>query len=145
MTEDTKLDNSTSDVVKKGRRPEWKPAPVLDKVIGVPEDHTARYVRNDEKNIQRKLKEGWIPLNKINSNASKISTEESHIKDSQSLGSHIGAREMVVMVLPNELKAAREEYFKQETIAMTNAKLKAQDQRSKPGGGMLTKATVIVD
>lgn len=143
MTENTKLDNSDTSVVKKGNKPTWKPAMVLDKVDGVPEGHTARYVRNEEKNVQRKLKEGWIPLNKTNSGA-KAESEEHHIKDSHTLGSHIGKRELVVMVLPDELKQAREEHFQKETRTMTEAKLKAHDQRKKPGGEMITAATVIV-
>lgn len=110
--------------VKKGNKPSWKPASRLG-FLTVPKGYTPRWCSGDEANIQKKMAEGWVPVNKttVPSGEHVRSHNERQVNDSDNLSGVVRYREMVGMMLPNELKEARDEFHKEENMKQLKAKV----------------------
>lgn len=132
--------------VKKGRKVEWKPAKSLNFLEG-PEGHRKRWVNNDEANIQKKLAEGWIPINKttaptkagFNMKMANAST------DGKPLGSNPVYRELVGMALSEEIGEARDEHFRKKSEDQVRGRIKgavARKELSKYAENITTSVQV---
>lgn len=119
--------------VKKGKKIEWRPANTLD-YLNAAEGHTARWVRNDEANIQKKMAEGWVAINKVTAPGANLDRKmTSAVQDGVQMTSSIQYRELVAMELPAELKEARDEYYKQRTAEQINGRIRATDAKNEMG------------
>ncbi len=118
---------------KKKGRSSWKPASMLT-VVDKPEGYRTRWVSKDSLNMQRKKAEGWLMANEING------TEATHehpdkMGDGRPLTSVKEYRDMVLMVLPEEIAKERDEYFREKTDKQT-ADLKKNLQDDAEGKGV---------
>lgn len=95
----------------KATKPGWRPA---SKVAGLKAKpgFKARWVSNDPSNISRKKAEGWIVM-KPSDNVGEVISQED-VNDGNPLHDGIRYRDMIAMMLPNELVAEREQYYKKE-------------------------------
>lgn len=114
-------------VVKSGKRPSWKPASRLGE-LSVPEGYNGRWCSNDEANIQKKLAEGWVFVNKTNfPQTEHKESGNADVVDSVGVQGGVTYREMVGMMLPAELVEARTEYYKERNRKQLMAKIKMKD------------------
>lgn len=117
------------------RKPQWAPGNRLGQ-INVPKGFVPRWCDADEANLAKKREEGWIPVTKTTyPDAKHVNDGEiKEVKDGAAIdGSLIKYRNMVAMMMPEELAQARREYFEDETRKQTEAKVKMVDQKEKMG------------
>lgn len=101
---------------KKGR-PAWKPASTLD-VIQKSEDFRYRWTDRDPGNLDRKIAEGWVFVNK----ETGIPGEHEHperVADGMPLDTTKTFRELVVMAMPEETAQERDAYYREQTRKQT--------------------------
>lgn len=118
--------------MKKGSKPrEFKFASDMGK-LEVPEGKVGRWCSSDEKNLMKKEAEGWEYLNKTNC-PSAARREElglgTQVNDGAPMGGPVRYREMVGMVLDEDLAISRREQIRNKTIAQTRAKIDAVDAK----------------
>lgn len=116
---------------KKGTKPGFQPANrqgTLKAKLGF----TARWVRNDPANIARKRQEGWV----IMKPEDNIGTYEdlSDVTDAKPLYNGIRYQDQIAMMLPDDLKSSREQYYREETRQTTEAMLRKTDTQFKQHG-----------
>ncbi len=116
---------------RKGTRPGWKPASVLPD-LKAPKGFTARWVRNDPGNIQRKMAEGWL-LMKPSDNQG-VAILQATTPDANPLASEIRYRDAIGMMLPDDMKQAREEYMRDENRSRQEQVLSHSDEQFKSHG-----------
>jgi hypothetical protein len=121
-----------TEVKKKGSKPrEFKFASDMGK-LEVPEGYVGRWCSKEEKNLMKKEAEGWEYVNKTNC-PSAIRREElglgSQVKDGSNMGGALQYREMVAMMLPEDLAESRREQIKHKTEMNTKAKILASDAK----------------
>lgn len=116
---------------KTGTRPGWKPASVLPQLKARP-GFTARWVRNDSGNIQKKMVEGWV-LMKPSDNVG-VEILQANTPDSNALASEIRYRDSIAMMLPDELKQARTEHFRSEALDAQTQILRKSDEQFRSHG-----------
>lgn len=108
---------------KKGKKVNWRPASLLGE-LEVPDGFRGRWCRNDPENIERKKKEGWVILDDT---ISAKSGRKNHAPvdglDGGPLDGTIRHRELIAMILPEEVAEARSEYFRKETLEKTKSTL----------------------
>lgn len=119
--------------LKKGRKVEFKPAKTLDFLHG-PEAHRKRWCNNDEANIQRKLAEGWIPLNKVTAPSSGLNRKMANAsEDGASMSTAPIYREMVGMALPDDLAQSRDEYYRRKSEEQVRGRIKGSSAKRELG------------
>jgi hypothetical protein len=136
---DDQGDTTSVKEVKKGRKPSWRPASRLG-FLDTPDGFRARWCNSDEANIQKKMTEGWVPVNKTTfPGAAHLRTGAAkEVAEGQNLGSAVRYREMVGMMLPKDIYEARTEYFKNETVNNTRARM-VTDAKDKLGDAVAIK------
>lgn len=130
MTEaqvETRRGRPPMQTVKEPTKPGFKPASRLGG-LKAPQGYTARWVDADEGNIARKLEEGWIMMDQKD-NQKDFGVKD--VNDTNSVDSKIKYRGMVAMMLPDDLRASRQEYYKAETARATQSIMKKADAESK--------------
>ena len=98
--------------IKKGK-PTWKPAQRLD-IRAKSKDFRYRWCDRDEQNLEKKLAEGWVFADSIHG----VKAEHVHpegVSDGKPLTNQKTYRELVAMVLPEEMGQARDEYVAEQT------------------------------
>jgi|TARA_R110002020_G_scaffold84472_4_gene209229 hypothetical protein len=117
-------------VAKKKGRPSWKPAQWLD-VPGKAESHGYRWVDKDPMNVQRKVSEGWVFVNRETGvPGEQLSPED--VGDGKPLDSTKVYREMVLMAMPKDVIKERDAYFNEQTeghVRSLKENLKSEIQR----------------
>ena len=125
-------------VVKKGRpasekkeeikatKPGWRPASRLG-VLKAPPGFTARWVSDDSANVAKKKAEGWIMMKPKDNLGTEITQQD--VADTKGLGECIKYRDMVAMMLPDDLKEARDEFHREEVRSATRVILKDVDSQ----------------
>ena len=94
---------------KKGK-PSWAPARMLD-LENKTDDYTYRWCDTDPANIRKKEAEGWVFVNKETGHP--VEHEDPNLQHGgASPDGSLRYRDLVVMALPNEKKAARDEYYR---------------------------------
>ena len=116
---------------KKGTRPGWKPASILPQ-LKARHGFTARWVRNDPGNIQRKMAEGWLLMKPEDNVGTPIIQAET--PEANPLASEIRYRDSIAMMLPDEAKQDREEYYRNESRSVQQQVLSKSDEQFKSHG-----------
>lgn len=116
---------------KKGTKPGWKPASVLPQ-LKARHGFTPKWVSSDPGNISRKLAEGWILMKPQDNVGIPINSYET--PDANSLASEIRFRDMIAMMIPDDVREARQEYMREENRAATRNILKQSDEKFKSHG-----------
>lgn len=119
--------------VKKGKKAQFRPASKLG-YFNAPDGFTPRWVNGaDQGNIMKKKAEGWEFVNATTLPGFEQVNEivrKKEVTESGGLGNGVlRHNEMVAMVLPNEIKESRDEYFKNITDMRTRAKIDMEDQK----------------
>lgn len=110
---------------KKGRK-SWQPANRLN-VTGKRDGYVQRWVDKEEANLQRKMADGWVPVN--GTLGTKLKHDHPDLTgDGRPLGSTVEYRNMVLMELPEEDYQAHREYYAEQTRSQT-AGLKAKAEQ----------------
>lgn len=113
-------------VKKSGTKPGFKPAS-RSPLLKAPNGFTARWVRADSSDIERKKAEGWLLMKPEDNKGVAFTAQD--VSEEKALGNHIRYRGQVAMMIPDELKEARQEYYKGET----SSKLKTGLETMKTG------------
>lgn len=119
---------------KKGKK-SWKPANLLD-FEGKDPNYTYRVVRNDQRNIAKKEKEGWEYVDGLTGDGVNH-VPDNRIEKGRSLTSNVQGPDWILMRMDNETAEARREYFQKKTDARSAGivnKLRGDLQ----GGGLTT-------
>lgn len=116
--------------VKEPTRPGWKPAARMGG-IQAPRGYTARWVADEPDNIARKKEEGWVML-PADKNEKDFETKD--VTDAGKLDSNIRYRGMIAMMLPDDKKQARTEYYKAETDRATKMIMRDSDKEARKMG-----------
>jgi hypothetical protein len=116
--------------VENPTKPGWKPAARMAG-IQARSGFTARWVSDEPDNIARKKEEGWIIM-KPDDNIKKFDSQD--VNDASQTDSRIRYRGMIAMMLPNNLKEARTEYYKAETNRATQMIMRETDKEAKKMG-----------
>lgn len=129
---DTDLEDSSSQKNEKkiGTPVGWKPSSVLPNLVAR-KGFSAKWMRNDAGHIAAKQEEGWIIM-KPNDNVGTVIRQD-YISEANSLGTEIRFRDMIAMMLPDDLKNARANHYKQEFKAATAQPLRETDSALKKG------------
>lgn len=123
----------TTDKTKndKATKPGFKPASRLGHLIA-PKGFTARWVRNDSDNIARKKAEGWIIMKPEQNKGTYVEIED--VNDTKPTSNQIRYRDLIGMMLPDDMVESRREYYKNETLQATKSILKKSDEGLKQLG-----------
>lgn len=109
-TEDKKEEVAQPVVKTQGTKPGWRPGGILPKLKAKP-GFTAAW--KDKAKVNRLMEEGWMPMTAEDHIGPPIS-QNSVTDPAQMSKKNIAYRDLIAMMLPNELKEARDEYFRGE-------------------------------
>ena len=113
----------------KGTPPSWKPAAQLPK-LKAPNGFTAKWC-NPAKLTER-LSEGWKLMKPEDNKGSEILNID--VNDAGSLTGALKYRDLVAIMLPNELKEARDKWLRSENQEQMKGVLKEADEKLKENG-----------
>ena len=116
--------------VKKGK-PSWRPAARMN--LKAIDGYRLRWCDEDKANIDKKLAEGWVPMNSVTGLKAEHVERPSGVSDGKPLDTSGKYRELVPMALPEEQGQARDAYFEELT----------QRQTTKPVGELKSQAGAI--
>lgn len=119
------------DEKKKGTPVGFRPSSVLPRLIAR-EGFSAKWIRNEAGHIASKLEEGWIIMKPTDNIGTSI--RQDYVSEANSLGTEIRYRDLIAMMLPNEVKKAREEYYRNEARESQSQVLRETDSKLKSGG-----------
>lgn len=114
-----------NETVKKGNR-SWKPATLLDAFNKQP-GLAYRWVRNDPDNLDRKLAEGWSPVNATSGGLADIKDIDA-FKAGKPTTSVRMRRGQILMAMDEETNQSRKAYYKKladEQLSSTHAETKS--------------------
>lgn len=114
---------------KRGTRPGWKPSSQLPN-LKAPHGFTAKWC-NPAKLTERRS-EGWIIMTPKDNKGSEIMSVD--VNDGGSLTDALRYRDLVAIMLPNELKADRDAWLKNENEEAMAGILKKTDEELKQHG-----------
>lgn len=117
--------------VKRGTKPGWKPSSVLPN-LKARHGFTAKWVHNEPANIYRKQSEGWIVMKSSDNTGTPIRQFET--PDANPLGSEIRYRDMIAMMISDDDKKAREEYYREQNQSAQRQILHKSDMEFKRSG-----------
>lgn len=116
---------------KKGTRPEWKPSGQLPK-LKAPAGFTAKWASSDPGKLSKLKAEGWEIMKPSDNKGQAIVSGD--VNDSGSVTGELRYRDLVAVMLPNELKQARDEWVRSENREAMRSVLKDTDEKLKNGG-----------
>jgi len=125
---------------KKGN-PTWKPATLLttfNKKPGI----RYRWVNPDADNVERKLAEGWKPVNKT-TGATVDTPDYNTFQSEKSLDTTRTRRGMILMGLDEELGKARDEYYRKQSNDRL-AGIHKDTKQSIAAAGAETTGTIVI-
>jgi len=125
------IKEETVQIEKRATKPNWRPA---SKVATLKARHgfTARWVNSDPGEIAAKKSEGWI-LMKPEDNLGDYQPLED-VNDGKAIFNGIRFRDMIAMMLPDDMKEAREEYMRRENANAKELILNKTDEEAKRNG-----------
>jgi hypothetical protein len=117
-------------IKKKGTKPGWKPAGQIPR-LKAPKGFTPKWASPDK--LDRLRAEGWIIMKPEDNKGQEILKAD--VNDAGSLTGALRYRELIAVMLPNELKAERDEWHRNDEnkSAMKNI-LKQTDEQLKELG-----------
>lgn len=116
-------------VKKKGTPPNWKPASQLPR-LKAPKGWTAKW--SNPAKLTERLSEGWQIMKPSDNVGERILNVD--VNDSGSLTGSLKYRDLVAIMLPEELKEARDIYIRNENKEAMKGVLKETDEKLKEGG-----------
>lgn len=126
---ETSTEVSTPKVKKKGTRPGWRPAGQLPR-LKAPPGYTAKWA-NPEK-LDKLRAEGWEIMKPEDNKGQEILKVD--VNDAGSLTGALRYRELVAIMLPNELKAERDEWVRSENKEAVKGIFAETDEKLKEHG-----------
>lgn len=111
-------------IKKKGTPPGWRPAGQLPR-LKAPNGYTAKWA-NPEK-LDKLRAEGWEIMKPEDNRGQEILKVD--VNDTGSLTGALRYREMIAIMLPNDLKKARDEWVRNENKAAVKGILKETDEK----------------
>lgn len=124
-------DSEQTPDTNRGTKPGWKPSSVLPQLIAR-HGFTARWVANEPANIYRKQSEGWLIMKSDDNKGTPIRQYDT--PDANSLGTEIRYRDMIAMMIPDDAKQAREEYYREQNREAQRQILAKSDEQFKRSG-----------
>lgn len=109
---------------RKATKPAWRPASKLA-TLKAKDGFTARWVSADPTEIARKKAEGWVIMKPRDNIGPAI--DQIDVNDGKALHDGIRYRDMIAMMLPDDMKKAREEYHEEENRQAMAGILKETD------------------
>ena len=116
---------------KKPTKPNWRPASNLA-TLKAKKGFTAYWASSDPANIARKKAEGWIVMKPEDNVGPPI--EQIDVNDGTALHDGIRYRDHIAMMLPDELKEAREDYHQEENRNQMAGVLRETDEKTQQMG-----------
>lgn len=116
-------------VKKKGTPPNWKPSSQLPR-LKAPAGWTAKW--SNPAKLTERLSEGWQIMKPDDNKGERILNID--VNDVGSLTGALRYRDMVAIMLPKELKEARDIYIRNENKEAMKGVLKETDEKLKEGG-----------
>jgi len=116
---------------KAATKPGWRPAS-KNPELRAPSGYTARWVSKEPGEIARKRAEGWEVMRPEDNKAPEIVQHD--VNDGKAVHNGIVFRDLIAMMLPNELKKEREEYYRKENLEAKKAILDKTDRDAKKMG-----------
>lgn len=116
-------------VKKKGTPPGWKPASQLPK-LKAPRGFIAKWANPTK--LTERLSEGWQIMKPDDNKGEQIVNID--VNDVGSLTGALRYRDLVAIMLPNELKEARDNWLRNENKEAMKGVLKETDEKLKEGG-----------
>lgn len=130
--EDMKLEETAVEPVrKKGTKPGWKPAGQLPRLKG-PSGYSVKWASSDTGKLAKLRAEGWIIMKPSDNKGDPI--EHVDVNDGNALGKEIRYRDLVAVMLPQELKEARDEWVREENRNAMKNILQKTDEKFKEHG-----------
>lgn len=126
------MSNAQDDSVSKktkGTPPTWKPASQLPK-LKAPPGWVAKW--SNPSKLTERLEEGWKIMKPSDNKGGEILNVD--VNDSASLTNTLKYRDMVAIMLPKELKEARDAWLRNENKEAMRGILKQTDKEFKDGG-----------
>ena len=114
---------------KKGTPPGWKPASQLPKLKG-PAGWTVKW--SNPAKLTERLSEGWKVMKPTDNKGEEILNID--VNDVGSLTGALRYRDMVAIMLPKDLKEARDNYHRNENKEAMKSILRETDEKLKEGG-----------
>lgn len=116
---------------KKGTKPGWKPAGQLPR-LKAPPGYSVKWASSDTGKLAKLRAEGWIIMKPADNKGDPI--EQIDVNDGSSLAKEIRYRDLVAVMLPKELKEARDEWVRQENRDAMKNILKQTDEKFQEHG-----------
>lgn len=124
------------ETTRKATKPNWRPSSRLA-TLKAKSGYTARWVDADPANVARKKAEHWLVMKPEDNVGPPI--DQTDVNDGKALHDGIRYRDMIAMMLPNDLKEAREEYYKEENRQQMAGILKDTDREAEQMGAQVYK------
>lgn len=112
-----------------GTPPGWKPASQLPKLKG-PKGWTVKW--SNPAKLTERLSEGWLIMKPEDNKGEKILNID--VNDVSSLTGALRYRDMVAIMLPQDLKQARDNWLRNENKEAMKGVLRETDEKLKEGG-----------
>lgn len=121
--------------IKKGKKAQFRPASKLG-YFNAPDGYVGRWVNaGDQGNMMRKQAEGWEVVNMATMPGFQHINEiirHKEVTESGGLGNGVlRHNEMIAMILPNEMKESRDQYYGNLTKKRTEARIQSKEQKEK--------------
>lgn len=132
QTEENVMPEAQQEVVKsktKGTPPGWKPSGQLPR-LKAPHGFTPKW--SSVEKLTERMSEGWILMKPSDNVGSAIINID--VNDVSSLTGALRYRDLVAIMLPRELKAARDEYVRNENKEAMKGVLRETDAKLSGGG-----------
>lgn len=113
----------------KGTPPGWKPSTQLPR-LKAPHGWTAKW--SSPAKLTERLSEGWKIMTPDDNKGEKIVNVD--VQDVSSLTGALRYRDLVAIMLPKELKQARDEWLRNENKEAMKGILRETDEKLKEGG-----------
>lgn len=114
---------------KKGTRPGWRPAGQIPR-LKAPKGFTPKWANPDK--LDKLRAEGWIIMRPEDNKGQEIT--KSDVNDAGSLTGALRYRELIAIMLPNELKEDRDEWLREENKQAVKGILNDTDEKIKELG-----------
>ena len=128
--------NSKTKKKRKATKPKWRPSSKLA-TLKAKRGFTARWVSADPAEVARKKAEGWIVM-KPKDNVGPL-IDQVDVHDGKALHDGIRYRDMIAMMLPDDLKEAREEYHREQNHQAMAGILRDTDNELEQMGAQVYK------
>ena len=118
----------------------WKPASILSLTF---QESGKRYRFGKPERHDKKLQEGWIPVEKGAKDAPKIL--EDSLVDGSPLGSYASKRGLILYKMSEEIAQARDKYYSdQANVALDKEVEDFEDQNTRSDGKVITYGNIKV-